>query len=347
MPAKMNINLSGDIFTDELHTDVGAAVFRINHDWFIDLVINTATGGGGTALELGIDYVLSTEDTKLSERVTDELGVSKNVWGEIQIINAVYQAGDLYFSGKYIADSIEAKDANPPNVLIITGDDYPMQDNDDYDEYWFDPDGANRTFIFADPAINIYRKVKLRNIGDGTHKITLLPFDTEHLLVYSGNEKWELASFELLQQDDWAEFQADGTNWPKCNAPYWHKISDPTTGWKATKTTGWTADQFTPGGLEVTFSTLPIGSLAADIMMDFLDTIQYGIAAWRKSGDANISNTPVASTESSHQVLYIEAANGHLRDQIIVWLSSGLKTEFATRFNTGDLNVSYPISYLQ
>lgn len=112
MHIKMDINLLGDTFTDELHTDLGSAAFRLNHDWFIDLVINTATGGGGTQLVINTDYTVLIEDTKLSARVTEAKGESKNVWGKVQIINATYQTGDLYFSGKYIADSVEGKDVN-------------------------------------------------------------------------------------------------------------------------------------------------------------------------------------------------------------------------------------------
>jgi hypothetical protein len=112
MVNKMDISLSGEVFTDEPHSDVGSAAFRLNHDWFIDLSINTASGGGGTELVLGTDYDLSVEALDLSERVTDELGTSKNVWGKVQIINATYQTGDLYFSGKYIADSVEAEDTS-------------------------------------------------------------------------------------------------------------------------------------------------------------------------------------------------------------------------------------------
>lgn len=340
MPAKMNISLSGDVFTDELHTDIGAATFRLNHDWFIDLVINTAAGGGGVNLILGTDYTLSTEDTNLSERVTEELGSSKQVWGEITIINATYQTGDLYFSGKYIADSIEAGDVAPPNVLVITGADYAMLDNDDYDEYWFDPSGADRTFTFADPAVNPYCKAKIRNIGDGTNKVTLVPFDTEHLLVYSGNEKWELTSFELLQQDDWAEFQSDGADWAKCNAPYWHKVSDPTVDWKASKTAGWTADSFS-AGLSVTFSTLPIGTLAGKIGLKQFTV--FGAIYWRKNGDGNISNTPNASLEYSHQVIGIDDS------QVIadIWVDSGKIAQFAVTHVDIDLYVSYPMAYMQ
>lgn len=341
MPAKMNISLSGDVFTDELHTDVGAAAFKLNHDWFIDLVINTAAGGGGVNLILGTDYELTVEDVNLSKRVTEELGVSKQVWGWITVINALYQAGDLYFSGKYIADSIEACDVTPPNVLIITGVDYTMLDNDDYDEYWFDPSGADRTFTFADPAVNPYCKARVRNIGDGTNKVTLLPFDIEHLLVYSGNEKWELASFELLQQDDWAEFQSDGTDWIKRNAPYWHKVSDPTVGWKATKVAGWTADQFTPGGLSVTFSTLPIGALAGKMQVRQLTT-PSGVF-WRKNGDANISNTPDATLEYTHQIL----GSLDMMDICDIWVDSTKIAEFAITHVDTDLYVSYPMFYLQ
>jgi len=337
----MNISLSGDVFTDELHTDVGTAAFRLNHDWFIDLVINAAAGGGGVNLALGVDYTLSTEDTNLSERVTDELGISKQVWGGITIINAVYQAGDLYFSGKYIADSIEAEDVAPPNVLVIIGDDYAMLDNDDYEEYWFDPDGANRTFTYADPAVNPYRKAKVRNIGDGTYKITLIPFDTEKLLVYSGNEKWELTSFELLQQDDWAEFQSDGADWAKCNTPYWHKISDPTVDTKASKTAGWTADQFTPGGLEVTFSEAPIGTIAIRSAIQEASTLSA--VYWRKSGDSNISNTPNASLEYSHRLLI----SGGAFLQAEIWLNSALQAQFAVVNVDTDLLVYYPMGYLQ
>ena len=133
MPYKMNIDLFGDTFTDEKHTDVGSAAFRLNHDWFIDLVINTATGGGGTQLVLGTDYQLLIEDVKLSERVTEELGESKQVWGKVQIINATYQTGDLYFSGKYIADSIEAEDVN--TIIVSTSSPSGGSDGDIWIQY--------------------------------------------------------------------------------------------------------------------------------------------------------------------------------------------------------------------
>ncbi len=106
---KIDLNLTGLVFTDELHTDVGVSAFELDHDWFwggADLAIRTASGGGGTLLEEGTHYLLSVEDADLTARS------GKTVYGKVQIIDATYQSGDLYFSGKYIADSIEASDIN-------------------------------------------------------------------------------------------------------------------------------------------------------------------------------------------------------------------------------------------
>jgi len=341
MAWKMDINLSGNTFTDELHSDVGSVVFRLNHDWFIDLSINTASGGGGTGLELGTDYELSVEATDLSERVTDELGESKNVWGKVQIINATYQTGDLYFSGKYIADSVEAKDVYR-NILTVDDEDYDILPNDDYDEIQIDPATGDRSANFPDATIAalVGRPICIRNIGDGSYKITFTLNGTDKIIIYSGNEKWELESFELLQAGDWAEFQSDGTNWVKINAPYWHKVDDPATGNKAEQTSGWTADSFT-GGLEVTFNSLPVGALIAKAPVYQVGTMSE--VYFRKSGDANISNTPNATGERSHRIL-------SSLDRMMpadLWLSSDLKTQIAVTSTDTDITVHYPIAYLQ
>ncbi len=118
MPAKMDINLTGATFTDELHADVGASAFEIDHDFFTqsDLVIRTAAAGGGTLLVEGVgdDYTLSEEDTFLSG------ATSETVYRLITIVNVTYQTGDLYFSGKYIADANEAEDIN--DLIMIVED---------------------------------------------------------------------------------------------------------------------------------------------------------------------------------------------------------------------------------
>ncbi len=106
---RIDLNLAGESFTDELHTDLGALAFQLDHDWFwggADLAIRTASGGGGTLLVEGIDYQLSVEDADLGSRS------GKTVYRKVQIITVGYQTGALYFSGKYIADSNEADDIN-------------------------------------------------------------------------------------------------------------------------------------------------------------------------------------------------------------------------------------------
>jgi len=111
--ALMDINLTGTSFTDYHLVNVGAGVFQLSHDWFTkeDLIIRTAPAWGGTLLIEGTDYTLGTKSNELSARVS-AAGPERQVFHEITIINATYQTGDLYFSGKYIADSNAAADIN-------------------------------------------------------------------------------------------------------------------------------------------------------------------------------------------------------------------------------------------
>ena len=110
MPVKIDINLSGTVFTDEQHTDVGASAFEIDHDFFSqeDLVIRTAAGGGGTLLVEDTDYSLLSQDSYLSEQSV------KTVYRNIQVTTGAYQTGILFFSGKYIADANDAEDWHIP-----------------------------------------------------------------------------------------------------------------------------------------------------------------------------------------------------------------------------------------
>jgi len=135
MSNRIEINLTGTTFTDEVHYDCGATAFKLSeldgypdpienlgHDWFDkeNLVIRTASGGGGTLLAEGAgnDYLLSEESTDvgdiygLSTRVTAAVGSTRTIYSKIQIINATYQTGALYFSGKYYADDNSAEDYN-------------------------------------------------------------------------------------------------------------------------------------------------------------------------------------------------------------------------------------------
>jgi len=111
--ALMDINLTGATFTDYHLVNVGVGAFQLEHDWFTkeDLVIRTAPAWGGTLLIEGTDYTLGMKSNELSARVS-AAGPTRQVFHKITIINASYQTGDLYFSGKYIADSNEAGDIN-------------------------------------------------------------------------------------------------------------------------------------------------------------------------------------------------------------------------------------------
>lgn len=118
MKPRMTITLTGTTFTDTLLSDVGASAFALDHDWFTrqNLVIRTAAAGGGTLLVEDTDYTLGTEDTELSARVTAAVGSGRNVFHTITITTAGYQTGNLYFSGKYIADSLDP--AKQPSALV-------------------------------------------------------------------------------------------------------------------------------------------------------------------------------------------------------------------------------------
>ena len=230
----------------------------------------------------------------------------------------------------------------PFSVVKLAGDaNYAGTDTDKYDEIWIAATGANRTYTFPDPANNTGRRQIVRNIGVGAYMVTVLPNGAEKIIVASGNEKWELTSFELLQASDWAEFESDGTNWIKINTPYWHKFNDPTTGWKASKV-AWPlgADNFVDG-LEVTFSGVPAGAKA--IRVTIAQETTQGSIYYRKSGDTNISNTPHAASEVSYRLMDIEDDT----IQVVIWLSSDYKAQFTVGNVLTDLYIAYPIEYLQ
>jgi len=240
-----------------------------------------------------------------------------------------------------VGASTRAEDQNY-KINIVDNVDYTILNNDYYDEIWDDPSSAHREVTFPDPtiAINLHRKIKIKNDGNGSYKITLLPDDTEKFIVYSGNEKWELTSFELLQAGDWCEFIGDGTNWIKCNEPYWHKFDNPGVGSFDSKVDVWNVDNFTTG-LTVTYTMMPIGSVALKEVCQQSSGV-VGNIYYRKNGDTNISNTPVATGEASHLISNI---NGAL--QTVMYFSYDFKVQFAVSSNAVDLYLFHPIEYLQ
>lgn len=120
----------------------------------------------------------------------------------------------------------------------------------------------------------------------------------------------------------------------------WHKVENPGTGWFASKTAGWTADSFS-GGLTVDFSSVvPVGTRA--VVARLYNAVTSGDVFARKGGDSNISNTPSASSEVSHQ----EMVQGQHGPPSVFWLSATYTVDIAVT-NTGqDIYVAYPREYL-
>jgi hypothetical protein len=122
----------------------------------------------------------------------------------------------------------------------------------------------------------------------------------------------------------------------------WHKVSDPTTGWLASKTSGWTPDSFS-GGLTVDFSAgVPAGTKAVRVLV--FNVITASTIYWRKGSDGNISNTPHASAEVSHLIMTVDETAAVCE----IWLSASYTADFAASEASGltDLYLAYPVEYM-
>ena len=282
-------------------------------------------------------------ESELALSLAHNLAVDKigNAKATKALLSEISTLIDADIRGAIINEAVE--EARSYNVNNVANANYDILDDDGYNEININPATGNRTAKFPDPTlvVNLNRKLKIRNGGNGTNQVLLAPFAAETFNVMSADEEWTLASFELLQAGDWCEFIGNGTNWIKCNEPYWHKFNNPATGNKTSKTSGWTADQFTPGGLEITYSELPIGGIAMRDSISQSGT--NGAIYYRKSGDGNISNSPNSAQEYSHLILSSDN-NG---DSVVLWMSSDLKVQFAVSNVDIDLTIYYPIEYLQ
>lgn len=197
---KMDYSSSGVAFTDEKHNTVGASAFSLLHDAFMNdaaattLIIRTAAGGGGTLLTENTDYLIGGIDNLLTAQV------GKNVYTTVTVTNAAYQACDLYFSGKFIADYIKVKDINMsmPVYYYKTGA-YVIKDSD-ASNMVLDINGA---FTMTLPALslNIGKRILIRNYG--TSLVTITPNGTDtingvnaSIYAYQQRDFLELIAFE-------------------------------------------------------------------------------------------------------------------------------------------------------
>lgn len=113
---KINLTLTGHPVADEKWSNVGAGVLLLGHDAFFgnnDMEIYTGPGKTGTKLTETTDYVLLNEDTDLSDKA------GQAVYTAIQIVNATYQSGELYFTYKAVADYAAIDDINA--IKCLTG----------------------------------------------------------------------------------------------------------------------------------------------------------------------------------------------------------------------------------
>ncbi len=84
------------VITDEGYTDCGATAFVLGDTARAftaeNMVVRTASGGGGDLLIADVDYELTEEDFYYTEEV------GYHIYKSVTIINADYQTGTLYFS---------------------------------------------------------------------------------------------------------------------------------------------------------------------------------------------------------------------------------------------------------
>jgi hypothetical protein len=173
---RLNLTPLGVVFTDRLLNSVGAAAFSLDRDFFIsqDLVIRTAAGGGGVQLTVDVDYTINaaSEDIELSAIVTAAVGSSRNAMGTITVINAAYQACDLYFSGKYVADSLDVEEINGFGYFALSAN-HTIEDYESWKTYGMTTAAADKTVIMPTLADNQGKVVTFEKVDSGVGEIVL------------------------------------------------------------------------------------------------------------------------------------------------------------------------------
>lgn len=227
-----NFNLT--TFTDELHSDVGASSFVLSelldndienvngHDYFTgeDLVIRTASGGGGTLLVEDTDYTLVDENAYLTQKAVEYAGVTKTVYKKIQIINATYQSGDLYFSGKYIADDLNPVDINNvTNYCKSISGDTTIGNSVGYITYLVTTtDTVKTTVTLPDATKNTNLILKILKVSDTYAPVVIDTNSTQTINNWSytiDGTVYQLVP--IFFQNECCELISDGSNWKIIN----------------------------------------------------------------------------------------------------------------------------------
>lgn len=123
--SKINFNASGEQMTNEVHSNVGANEFSLDHSVFLQSGFLCSRLSGGTQpLTYGVDYIL----TSINERLRTEAGIV--TYQKVKILNAAYQTGALYFTYKAVADFLDAEDWDAGTVDSLHANDNAITDND-------------------------------------------------------------------------------------------------------------------------------------------------------------------------------------------------------------------------
>lgn len=166
---RQNRNVNLTTFTDELHSDVGSAAFILadlkeacGHDYFSgeDLDIWTGAGGTGTNLIVNTHYTLSEENSTYSTLASNAAGSTKTIYLKIQITDATYQTGDLYFSGKYWGDRADTRDlANITLKIVDKTADYTITNLSGNQIISMTAGATDKTIFLPDPAENVDQEI--------------------------------------------------------------------------------------------------------------------------------------------------------------------------------------------
>lgn len=204
-------DITGIAFLDELHTNVGASAYSINHDYFwggADLEIWTGAGKSGTRLTEGAgnDYTLGGDTTTRATALTTESG--KTVYKTVTIVNVTYQTGNLYFNGEYIADDNRWDDVMYRHRHVNANDlsaDHTIVATDRYDLYRVTTGSSLKTITLPTASSMDDQVLKIRKEDSGTGCVKIDPDSAETI---NG-----ISLIFLFNQYDTIEIESNGTEW--------------------------------------------------------------------------------------------------------------------------------------
>ncbi len=207
------------------------------------------------------------------------------------LLSALSALIDADIRAAIISEAVE--EARSYNVNNVGNANYTILDNDGYNEIWVNPSSGHRIVTLPDPtlAINLYRKIKIMHIGDGSYKIIIAPNDSEVLY----NQSKSFSTLEIFLSYASIEVIGDGTNWIKINSPYLHMLDEAyrnsSYDINVNPTTGWTEANLS--------SAVPVGTLGLHGYTFILATDSPGTLEIRDGTSSEINSFRVESLRSS------------------------------------------------